>query len=136
MIADPNRNYMQKIWHLYSWQFFALADKLKPLIERPRLRSDGTQPIKLGPNCKHDFYHRLFFTLQWLNTGNYYRTTESLVGWGKSSLQEDNKHVLIAIMEGLEDQVVWPNVARRVELASVNDNVFRGMIGIFDIKTA
>ena len=134
ILADPNRNYMQKICHLYAWQFFALAERLKPLIERPRIRPDGTRPIKTGPSCRHDYLHRLFFTLSWLNSGNYYRTTESEVGWGKSSLQEDNKHILIAIMEGLEDQVAWPNAFRRAELALVHDGIFRGMVGIFDIK--
>ena len=86
ILADPNRNYMGKICHLHAWQFFLLADHLKPLIERPRLKRDGTQPTKKGPPCKHDHYHRLFFCLQWLNTGAYFRSTECYVGWGKCYL--------------------------------------------------
>ena len=37
LLADRNRNYIGKITHLHAWQFFELADKLKLLIERPRL---------------------------------------------------------------------------------------------------
>jgi hypothetical protein len=40
-LADRNRNYIGKICHFESWEFFLLADRLKPLINRPRLRKDG-----------------------------------------------------------------------------------------------
>ena len=100
VLKDRNRNYIGKITHLHAWQFFILADRVKHLIERPRLRRDGSRPIKAGPACKHDHFHRLFFTLKWLNDGQYFRSKEADVGWGKSSLQEDNVHVLMAIIEG------------------------------------
>jgi hypothetical protein len=38
---------------------------------------------------------------------------------GKSSLQEDLTHVLIAIVEGLDDQIQWPDRNRRRELTNV-----------------
>ncbi len=41
-LADANRNYIGKICHMHAWQFFLLAEKLKPLIERPRRKRDGT----------------------------------------------------------------------------------------------
>lgn len=134
LLSDRNRNYIGKITHLHAWQFFLLADKIKPLIERPRLRRDGTRPDTLKKQCQHDHFHRLYFCLFWMNNGLYYRTAEAIAGWGKSSLQEDNIHILIAINEGLEDQVAWPDAARRAELASVHTGIFSGMVGIFDVR--
>lgn len=134
ILADPNRNYIGKILHLHAWQFFLLADRLKSLIERPRLRANGTRPTKIGHACKHDHYHRLYFCLEWLNTGKYFRSQEADTGWGKSSLQEDNIHVLIAIMEGLEDQIAWPDHNRRAALALIHPGIFRNLIGVMDIK--
>ena len=134
VLRDLNRNYMGKMCHMQSWQFFLLADKLKDLIERPRLRVDGTRSQKIEPSAKFDHYHRLFFCLEWLNSGTFYRTTECRTGWGKSSLQEDNNHVLRAIIEGLDDQLAWPNEQRRAVLASKHRGVFNGMVGIMDIK--
>ncbi len=59
VLADGNRGYMKKLTHLHAWQFFMLADRLRPLIERPR--GDGQ---KVGPTPKHDYLHRLFFLPQ------------------------------------------------------------------------
>jgi hypothetical protein len=41
---------------------------------------------------------------------------------------------LRAIVEGLDDQLQWPNAARRAELAGIHEGVFSNMIGILDIK--
>ena len=46
---------------------------------------------------------------EWLNDGNFYRTREADIGYGKSSIQEDTVHVLQAIVEGLEDELQWPD---------------------------
>ncbi len=59
---------------------------------------------------------------------------ETEVGRGKSSLQEDCEHVLIAIIEGLEDELVWPDEAERAQLAVAYDGIFRGCVGIGDVK--
>jgi hypothetical protein len=72
--------------------------------------------------------------LKWLNDGVFYRTRETEVGWGKSSLQEDCEHVLIAIVEGLEDELVWPDEAERAQLAVAYEGIFRGCVGIGDVK--
>jgi hypothetical protein len=111
-----------------------LADRLKDLIERPRLRADGTRPVKAGPECKHDYLHRLFFCLEWLNDGNFHRSREARAGWGNSTLQDDVIHVLMVIVEGLDDQLVWPDKIRRRELSNVFPGIFRGCIGIADVK--
>jgi hypothetical protein len=99
LLQDDNREYIKKITHLHSWQFFLLSDCLKDLIERPH---DNNESLKVGPTTKFDHHHRLFFVLKWLNDGNYHRTREEF-GWSKSSLQCDLEHVLRAIVEGLDD---------------------------------
>ena len=45
ILQDINRPYMKDVTHLHGWQFFLLGDRLKDLIERPRLRPDGTRPL-------------------------------------------------------------------------------------------
>jgi hypothetical protein len=83
---------------------------------------------------RHDYLHRLFFCLEWLNDGNHHRTRESRAGWGKSSLHEDKIHVLLAIVEGLDDQLQWPDHICRAELANVFPGIFSGCIDIADVK--
>ena len=61
LLQDDNRDYLWKLMHLHSWQFFLLADCLKDLILRPR---DNNQSAKVGPAVKHDHHHRLFFCLE------------------------------------------------------------------------
>lgn len=131
ILADDNREYMRKMTHLHPWQFFVLADHLKDLIERPRTNHES---VKVGPTPKHDHYHRLFFALKWLNDGNFHRTREADFGWSKTSLQWDLEHVLHAIVEGLDDELKWPNEQRRQELANVYPGVFNGCIGVGDVK--
>ena len=65
-----------------------------------------------------------FFCLKWLNDGVFYRTRETEVGWGKSSLQEDCEHVLIAIIEGLEDELKWPDEEERAQLTVTYEGIF------------
>jgi hypothetical protein len=36
VLLDDNQAYMHKLTHLHSWQFFMLAKRLQPFIERPR----------------------------------------------------------------------------------------------------
>jgi hypothetical protein len=57
----------------------------------------------------------LFFVLRWLNDGLFYRSREVDTGYAKSSVQEDLVHVLLAIVEGLDE----PDENRRRELAEV-----------------
>jgi hypothetical protein len=45
ILQDINRSYMKDVTHLHGWQFFLLGDRLKDLIEWPRLRPDGTHPV-------------------------------------------------------------------------------------------
>ena len=130
-----NRPYMLNVTHLHSWQFFQLAHCLKDYILRPRARRDGTIPNNRShKRHKFDHYHRLYFCLKWLNDGNFYRTRETETGWGKSSLQEDTVHVLKAIVDGLDDEIKWPDAERRQELAHVYQGIFKGCVGIADVK--
>jgi hypothetical protein len=46
----------------------------------------------------------------------------------------DLVHVLTAIVEGLDDQIQWPDENRRRELGIVFPGIFRGCIGIGDVK--
>jgi len=134
ILRDDNRAYMHHSTHLHPSQFFLLAERLKDLILWPRMREDGRRPIRRGHSIHHNHFHRLFFCLKWLNDGVFYRTRETEVGWGKSSLQEDCEHVLIAIVEGLEDELVWPDEAERAQLAVAYEGIFHGCIGIGDVK--
>ena len=55
-------------------------------------------------------------------------------GWSKTSLQRDTVHVLKAIVEGLDDEVVWPDENRRQELANNFPGIFNGCIEVGDVK--
>jgi hypothetical protein len=69
-----------------------------------------------------------------LNDGNFYRTREADIDYGKSSIQEDTIHVLQAIVEGLEDELQWPDAEKRQELGAVFPGMFNGCIGVSDVK--
>jgi hypothetical protein len=71
---------------------------------------------------------------EWLNDGNFYRTQEADIGYGKSSIQEDTVHVLQAIVEDLEDELQWPDAEKRQELGAVFPGMFIGCIGVSDVK--
>jgi hypothetical protein len=51
----------------------------------------------------------IIFIVYCLLHGNFQRTSKTMGGWGKSSLQEDLIHVLMALVEGLDDQLMWPD---------------------------
>ena len=111
-----------------------LADRLKDLIERPRLRADGTRPVKNGPDVKHDYLLCLFFCLEWLNDGNFHRVKRlKLVGVNLPC--EDLIHVLMVIVEGLDDQLEWPDKNHRMELSNVFPGIFCGCIGVGDVRS-
>jgi len=42
--------------------------------------------------------------------------------------------VLHAIVEGLDDELQWPGVDHRAELANVYTGIFHGCIGVGDVK--
>jgi len=46
----------------------------------------------------------------------------------------DLEHVLRNIVEGLDDELKWPNEQRRQELANVYPGIFNGCIGVGDVK--
>jgi len=69
-----------------------------------------------------------------LNDGNFYRTQEVDIGYGKSSIQEDTVQVLQAIVEGLEDELQWPDAEKRQELGAVFPGMINGCIGVSDVK--
>jgi hypothetical protein len=66
------------------------------------MQRDGTRPEVRHKPPEFDHYH-LFFVLQWLNYGLFYRSREADTGYAKSSVQEDLVHVINAIVEGLDD---------------------------------
>ncbi len=76
----------------------------------------------------------IIFLPCWLNDGLHYRSHECETGWGKSSLQEDLIPVLLAIVEGLDNQIQWPDHNCRRELANVFQVVIKGCIRIADVK--
>lgn len=49
--------------NLHDGQFFLLAERLKELIKRQSLRSDGPSLEKKGPNFKHDYFHHFLFNV-------------------------------------------------------------------------
>ena len=66
--------------------------------------------------------------------GNFFRTREAEIGYGKSSIHEDTVHVPQAIVEGLDDELQWPDAEKRQELAATYPGMFHGCIGVADVK--
>ncbi len=56
-----NHQYIKKIAHLHSWEFFLLAELLKGLIKRPR---DNIQSVKVGLTPKHDHYQPIVLSIE------------------------------------------------------------------------
>ena len=105
------------------------------LITHAKLQKDSTYPlVNLHKKTKADNYHCLYYCLKWLNDGNFFRTREAETGLGKSTIHEDTVHVLEALVEGLDDQLQWPDADKRQELASVFPGMFHGCVGIADVK--
>ena len=67
----------------------------------------------------------------WLS-GREFKNIAFETGWSKSSIAEDIPHVLRAIIEGLDDEVQWPNEEQRHVLATQFDGIFSNCIGIID----
>lgn len=128
LFKDPNRNYIHVFTSLFGWEFFMLADYLKPFIEVSR--SDHTKPM--GHRMKKDFRSRLYYTLFWLVTRTEYRQMEFYFGWAKSQFERDIPHVLLAIIRGLDAFICWPSVAERANMASMCTGLFRNCVGIID----
>jgi hypothetical protein len=81
-----------------------------------------------------DHYHHLYYCLKWLNDGNFYKTQEADIGYGKSSIQEDIVHILQAIVKGLEAKLQWLDAEKRQQLATAFPGMFSGCIGVADVK--
>jgi len=47
---------------------------------------------------------------------------------------ENTVHVLQAIVDGLEDELQWPDAEKRQQLAAVLPGMFHGCIGVADVK--
>jgi hypothetical protein len=124
MLHDIGRPYMRNVTYLHGWQLFMLADHLEQLILQPGLQADGTNPDDQTKKkyIKFDHIHRLYFCL-------VVEQRKFLQNPRKASLQEDTVDVLQAIVEGLDDELQWPDAERRQEIA----NVFLG-IGVADVK--
>jgi hypothetical protein len=43
-------------------------------------------------------------------------------------------YVLQAIVEGLEDELQWPDAEKRQELGAVFPGMFKGCVGVSDVK--
>jgi hypothetical protein len=69
-----------------------------------------------------------------LNDGNFFRTREAETGIGKSTIHEDTVHVLDTIVEGLDDQLQWPDVEKRQDLAAVFPGMFCGCVVVANVK--
>jgi hypothetical protein len=120
---DPGRSYCRTLTHFYDWEFFALAEHLKDYIQLPRGTTDemiaevGIENIPVK-SCKPDDHQRLFYALQWLTSGKSFRTAEFDTGWSKTSCNADLRHVLKAVIRGLDNFVEWPSVEERYEMAN------------------
>ncbi len=61
ILQDINQPYMKSVTQLHGWQFFDLAARVQPLIDRPKLQKDGTRPlVNLRKKSKTDHYHHLY----------------------------------------------------------------------------
>jgi hypothetical protein len=69
-----------------------------------------------------------------LNDGLFYRAREADTGYAKSSIQEDMAHVPLAIVEGLDEHLTWPDDNPRRELAAVLPGILSGCIGVGAVK--
>ena len=68
-----------------------------------------------------------------LSDDREFKKMEFDTGWSKSSIAEDIPHILLAIIEGLDDEVQWLNDEQRHALATQFDGIFSNCIGIIDV---
>ena len=129
-VRDPSRNYMKHLTAFTAHEFLVLADQLKDLIEAPRT---AEVVHREGDKCKDDHYTRLFWALAWLQSGDKYIKKEALSGIPKTTGYRDLRHVLRAIVVGLEGQIQWPTAAERYAIAHETTGVFEGCVGVLDV---
>ena len=141
IFEDHNRNYCKIFTNFYGWEFFALTEHLKPLIERRRetpwrkYREDATERnSERKKQCKYSAAERLYFALDWLANGTEFRQEEFYYKYAKSSLHEDLPHVLKAIIDGLDDFLRWPTAQERLVLATHYEGIFKNCVGLGDIS--
>lgn len=96
---DRSRKYIKIFTSMYAWEFFMLADYLRQFIETSR--NNVNNPV--GKTIKKDYRSRLYYTLYWLHSGCEYRMIEFYYGWSKSQVEKDIKHILKAIIRGLDN---------------------------------
>ena len=71
LMADPNRQYVKRLTHMYSWEIVELAELLKPYISAPRTTSWRPTP-KNPPGLKRvisvhsSYFHVHFNRLTWV----------------------------------------------------------------------
>lgn len=128
LFSDENRNYIHVFTSLFGWEFFSLADYLRPWIETSR--RDPNMPM--GNRMKKDYRSRLYYTLYWLVTRSEYRMMEFYFGWAKSQFEKDIPHVLRAIIRGLQAFVQWPSAQERSAMGSTYSGIFAKCVGIID----
>jgi len=138
VLYDRNREYCRKLTHLDDWEFFALAERLQPLILLPRshntltnINTEGRRGYATG-GCKADHQHRLFYTLCWLSSGQSFQAMEFYTGCSKTTLCDDIKHILKCIIKALDNELQWPSVEERNEMAHETVGIMEGCIGIID----
>eukprot|EP01040_Poterioochromonas_malhamensis_P006627 gene6627-7139_t len=125
---DPARNYCKILTSLYGWEFFALAEKLKPLIESVR----GNFNQRMGHKIKFNYYNRLYFVLFWLATGLEYKQMEFFFGWSSTNWEREIRHILCCIIRGLDNFLQWPSSNERQLMADQHTGLFKNCIGIID----
>jgi hypothetical protein len=143
LIDDPNRQYSRKLTHMFSWEILDLAELLKSEIESPRLtiwRSAPSENLqrdfghkKRGRPPKYDHINRLIFVLEFLATGCDVHKAEFEYQYSKTSIDEDRKHVLKAVIKILDNQIRWPTAAEREQLKDGFTGILEGMVGIMDV---
>ncbi len=94
--------------HLHDWQFFALAEKVEPLLLWPRWREDGTR-LKIHHQPPKFVLSSFVFLSSMAKWWTFYHIQEAEKGWCKSSVQEDLVHVLTTIVDDLDYHLCWPD---------------------------
>lgn len=134
LCADPNREYVKKLTHMYSWEVIALAELVQKYLEAPRETSWRPTPTlppgkKRGRPPKYDYINRLQFVLEWLSSGDDVHRRELEYSYSKTAGHEDIKHVLRAINKALEGEIEWPDAAARVSMRATYTGIFFGRGG-------
>jgi hypothetical protein len=139
MMEDPNRGWVKKLTHMFSWEFLELAELLQQKIEAPRetkwrgeVKFPGEVKTRGGRPPKYDYLNRLLFVLEWMANTSTGNKAEFDNGYAKTSIVEDKKHILRVINEVLESEVRWPDEEERAQLSAGYNGIFEGVVGIID----